>query len=146
MQYGFEIVLETGCAGYECVRLRSVGLGVRDGDQPTMRVPVEHHRNAARPGLQQHVFYIVQVVAPVSHVSPSSTGQAVSAEVESGDVELPVVEETGNVFVAPTVLAKAVNEQHRCLRPLYRPPSDGPVSYTHLRAHETVLDLVCRLL
>eukprot|EP00657_Telonema_sp_P-1_P003126 TRINITY_DN1748_c0_g1_i1.p1 TRINITY_DN1748_c0_g1~~TRINITY_DN1748_c0_g1_i1.p1 ORF type:complete len:113 (-),score=33.62 TRINITY_DN1748_c0_g1_i1:49-387(-) len=24
--------------------------------------------------------------------------------------------------------------------------SDGPVSYTHLRAHETVLDLVCRLL
>ena len=25
-------------------------------------------------------------------------------------------------------------------------PSVGPVSYTHLRAHETVLDLVCRLL
>ena len=24
--------------------------------------------------------------------------------------------------------------------------SDQPVSYTHLRAHETVLDLVCRLL
>ena len=26
------------------------------------------------------------------------------------------------------------------------PPSRVPVSYTHLRAHETVLDLVCRLL
>src|SRR5664280_624500 len=25
-------------------------------------------------------------------------------------------------------------------------PGDGTVSYTHLRAHETVLDLVCRLL
>ena len=25
-------------------------------------------------------------------------------------------------------------------------PSYGTVSYTHLRAHETVLDLVCRLL
>ena len=25
-------------------------------------------------------------------------------------------------------------------------PSFDPVSYTHLRAHETVLDLVCRLL
>ena len=25
-------------------------------------------------------------------------------------------------------------------------PLLGPVSYTHLRAHETVLDLVCRLL
>ena len=24
--------------------------------------------------------------------------------------------------------------------------SSGPVSYTHLRAHETVLDIVCRLL
>src|SRR5664280_3849023 len=29
-------------------------------------------------------------------------------------------------------------------RPRRGPP--GPVSYTHLRAHETVLDLVCRLL
>ena len=27
-----------------------------------------------------------------------------------------------------------------------RRPGRGPVSYTHLRAHETVLDLVCRLL
>ena len=26
------------------------------------------------------------------------------------------------------------------------PDSAGSVSYTHLRAHETVLDLVCRLL
>src|SRR5665811_2617093 len=26
------------------------------------------------------------------------------------------------------------------------PAQDSPVSYTHLRAHETVLDLVCRLL
>ena len=28
----------------------------------------------------------------------------------------------------------------------YGMPSFTPVSYTHLRAHETVLDLVCRLL
>src|SRR5664280_854052 len=28
----------------------------------------------------------------------------------------------------------------------WRRPGGGPVSYTHLRAHETVLDLVCRLL
>ena len=27
-----------------------------------------------------------------------------------------------------------------------REGDQGPVSYTHLRAHETVLDLVCRLL
>ena len=30
--------------------------------------------------------------------------------------------------------------------PLDQPIPYGPVSYTHLRAHETVLDLVCRLL
>src|SRR5665811_2567823 len=29
---------------------------------------------------------------------------------------------------------------------VWRRESPGPVSYTHLRAHETVLDLVCRLL
>ena len=29
---------------------------------------------------------------------------------------------------------------------LHGPPGLGTVSYTHLRAHETVLDLVCRLL
>ena len=28
----------------------------------------------------------------------------------------------------------------------HRGPGHGAVSYTHLRAHETVLDLVCRLL
>ena len=28
----------------------------------------------------------------------------------------------------------------------HKPPADDAVSYTHLRAHETVLDLVCRLL
>ena len=33
-------------------------------------------------------------------------------------------------------------------QPSIQPEKDGmkPVSYTHLRAHETVLDLVCRLL
>ena len=28
----------------------------------------------------------------------------------------------------------------------FNPGGSAPVSYTHLRAHETVLDLVCRLL
>ena len=35
--------------------------------------------------------------------------------------------------------AAAVSRAVRCRAP-------APVSYTHLRAHETVLDLVCRLL
>ena len=32
------------------------------------------------------------------------------------------------------------------LQPALQQCSVSPVSYTHLRAHETVLDLVCRLL
>ena len=39
------------------------------------------------------------------------------------------------------VVAHAEGVVHRDLK-----PSNIPVSYTHLRAHETVLDLVCRLL
>ena len=38
-----------------------------------------------------------------------------------------------------------VAEQHDP-RALVGPRGETPVSYTHLRAHETVLDLVCRLL
>ena len=30
--------------------------------------------------------------------------------------------------------------------PICRPLMSAPVSYTHLRAHQTVLDIVCRLL
>ena len=51
-----------------------------------------------------------------------------------------------------------VAAERKCCDPDQRPPLVGrqdhaepwrrgdPVSYTHLRAHETVLDLVCRLL
>ena len=38
------------------------------------------------------------------------------------------------------VVAKKSNLTHKAAR------DSVPVSYTHLRAHETVLDLVCRLL
>src|SRR5665811_2500622 len=39
--------------------------------------------------------------------------------------------------------ARAESPQARA-RSRHRPPGTAPVSYTHLRAHETVLDLVCR--
>ena len=41
----------------------------------------------------------------------------------------------------------AANNFGLCLSPVCPPkPNCNAVSYTHLRAHETVLDLVCRLL
>ena len=44
----------------------------------------------------------------------------------------------GDASVADEILADNIV--------MYHPSSPTPVSYTHLRAHETVLDLVCRLL
>ena len=41
---------------------------------------------------------------------------------------------------------RAVLADWLALALLLAQPGDEPVSYTHLRAHETVLDLVCRLL
>ena len=38
------------------------------------------------------------------------------------------------------------NQSIRKYQVLIEVDCSGPVSYTHLRAHETVLDLVCRLL
>ena len=39
-----------------------------------------------------------------------------------------------------------VSQLHQLRGRVGRGEHPGPVSYTHLRAHETVLDLVCRLL
>ena len=47
------------------------------------------------------------------------------------------------------LLAKGVDvlfDDRQDVRPGVKFNDSDPVSYTHLRAHETVLDLVCRLL
>ena len=41
---------------------------------------------------------------------------------------------------------KRADDLNGAFAAISRDGADGPVSYTHLRAHETVLDLVCRLL
>ena len=50
----------------------------------------------------------------------------------------------GDAATAIEVLARGADGVEACA-PL-DPDGAAPVSYTHLRAHETVLDLVCRLL
>ena len=49
------------------------------------------------------------------------------------DFNLEIADKEFMVFVGPSGCGKSTNLRM-------------PVSYTHLRAHETVLDLVCRLL
>ena len=52
-----------------------------------------------------------------------------------------------SLFCAITVLSiLAWQRRGHALAPLLEMGWPGSVSYTHLRAHETVLDLVCRLL
>ena len=55
------------------------------------------------------------------------------------------------VEILRDITERKQNEQARRtleeqLRQAQKMEAVGPVSYTHLRAHETVLDLVCRLL
>ena len=59
-----------------------------------------------------------------------------------GEVEDPARPGVGVVAVGEMRLGAAGFEDNR--QPAIH--GDRPVSYTHLRAHETVLDLVCRLL
>ena len=61
-----------------------------------------------------------------------------------------IISLTGNAAFTPddkpTALQKANRAMLAKLAPKVLADGEAPVSYTHLRAHETVLDLVCRLL
>src|SRR5665811_1264933 len=65
---------------------------------------------------------------------------------------LPYIDPSAKVFmpIRPILRAAATGIllycMLKCSRSLALMATSIPVSYTHLRAHETVLDLVCRLL
>ena len=53
----------------------------------------------------------------------------------------------GNIAENPLFCSEATGDLTlRADSPCLAENMDDPVSYTHLRAHETVLDIVCRLL
>ena len=58
----------------------------------------------------------------------------------------PTINEKENENMAPDPEFKAAMEKQEGLLSKILDALSNPVSYTHLRAHETVLDLVCRLL
>ena len=91
----------------------------------------------------QNVFFLVIRRPPRSTLDRSSAASDVykRQHIEHGlaGEQLKLVEQRGVV----------VGRHHRTgAFTLYQrlPDAAEPVSYTHLRAHETVLDLVCRLL
>ena len=58
---------------------------------------------------------------------------------------MPQVEHRPDVLYREAEQLRQLADQHRERDTVHVAIAD-PVSYTHLRAHETVLDLVCRLL
>ena len=74
----------------------------------------------------------------VLHSPTSVVGEAVCPDIASYPGHA-LVFQNGQLSCQGTYLAKQIAGTLHDL-------ADTPVSYTHLRAHETVLDLVCRLL
>src|SRR5450759_5594184 len=73
------------------------------------------------PALGQHGVNIMEFVKAYNAATESQRGNVIP-------VEITVYEDRSFTFITKT------------------PPAAEPVSYTHLRAHETRHDLVCRLL
>ena len=84
----------------------------------------------------RYVFFFLMIRRP-----PRSTQSRSSA---ASDVYKRQVQ--GNVEAGASRLHDVSDEAVQGGSFFFRRLEDEPVSYTHLRAHETVLDLVCRLL
>ena len=82
------------------------------------------------------LFFFLMIRRP-----PRSTLDRSSA---ASDVYKRQVQQDETVGLARMV--QGVLQGHHAAEPVADEGRIGPVSYTHLRAHETVLDLVCRLL
>ena len=87
------------------------------------------------PGLTPTVFMMVNPMKPASAEQRHQGVACVTARDfrwERGDIK--------SISLLGNVLARQISADHGALETIMS------VSYTHLRAHETVLDLVCRLL
>src|SRR5664280_3346246 len=76
--------------------------------------------------------------------SPRSNRSRSNAMVFSPTTE--VLEPPFTEGAAIRLLADAASNSSNAVKSVATAQTNRPVSYTHLRAHETVLDLVCRLL
>ena len=81
-------------------------------------------------------FHLTMLLITLIHCSELSGQFSPSAHRQPGPGEIPVSE--AGSYAIPGATYVLVND--------ITSPRSAAVSYTHLRAHETVLDLVCRLL
>src|SRR5680860_754159 len=95
-------------------------------------------RSALEDG--QHGAAVVLDVNPVAHVGPESIHAGAHVVDEVGNLS---GDELLDVLVGPVVVGAVTD---RCRDAERTHPGSDPVSYTHLRAHETDSYLVCRLL
>ena len=98
-----------------------------------MEVVTTHH-NADFDGLASMVA-VRKLYPDVRLVLSGGAQEAVHAFLLAHDLSLTKLKDLDLAQVTKLILVDT-----------HDPDRIGPVSYTHLRAHETVLDLVCRLL
>src|SRR5665811_1213333 len=110
---------------------------------PKISAPtVAEHRSRQRKALL-HAATKLLVDGGVNAVTPAAVGAAAGLARPSvyqyfssgADILAAVIEDA----------FPRANEELRVALESANGPAEQPVSYTHLRAHETVLDLVCRL-
>src|SRR5665811_2009405 len=87
--------------------------------------------------------------AAIDAIERYGTAYSSSAAYTSLPLYAALEEKLGQIFDAPVVIAQTTTLAHLAVLPVAIAPEDhvlvdahAPVSYTHLRAHETVLDLV----
>ena len=79
----------------------------------------------------------------INRVKDKALGQEVVGSLNPGQALVGIVHKELAATMGPDPTGALPSAE---LNLATQPPAVIPVSYTHLRAHETVLDLVCRLL
>src|SRR5664280_3545951 len=87
-------------------------------------------------------------MALAANARNGSTGRALEGSCRAKDGSIPGAPISRSIALNLSSTSHKNGPHYRpCIAEKIAKPSDcRPVSYTHLRAHETVLDLVCRLL
>src|SRR5664280_2880385 len=139
---------QTRCAKFDatnsskpCARSQTANAASTAASPPTAATPARRSRYPRHPSWR---------AAPASSAIPPHGHATVTAALACPRCQVGAAH-TCRSKAASAPGASTLRYQHGTdrtfrLMPCLPSPPRGPVSYTHLRAHETVLDLVCRLL
>src|SRR5665811_988912 len=93
-------------------------------------------------GLEKSMYDVLVHRLPIAEVIHEREFDVAASTIDLAGAEMALAQMIGRERALQRAL-DPVRERYDYIL-IDTPPSLGPVSYTHLRAHETVLDLVCR--